>query len=144
MWNGDASTIDAVSVGLRQMGGGIMSHIYLFDLLGDCECPTFSKQGTFLKKGFFVMAGIGAVNSEKKIDNSFTDGNLDFTARFGIGVDIGVTDLITVTPFIQTQYFPSVSWHEVGTAFLSDPPHIESSLHQIQFGVRLGFRPDYK
>jgi len=35
------------------------THIYLFDLLGDCDCPTFSKQNDFLRKGFFVNISPG-------------------------------------------------------------------------------------
>ena len=143
IWTNDQLTTTPQTVGLRQLGAGLISHIYIFDLIGDCDCPTFSKQGGFFKKGFFILGGIGVVHSDKRISDNFDDGNLDFSARLGAGIDIGLTDLITISPFAQVQYFPSVSWHELGATFQTTPEHIESSLGQLQFGIRVGFRPDY-
>ena len=143
--NGSGITTGSTFLALRQFGFGLTTHFYLFDFFGDCECPTFSKQGGFLKKGFFLMAGIGADLSQKRIgDFGYRDSNIDTKFSGGAGLDIGLNDLITLSPFIQYQYYPSISWHELGTSFNRQPEHVESSLQQIQFGLRIGFRPDYK
>ena len=136
---------NAVDLSLRQMGAGIIAHVYILDLVDDCDCPTFSKQSGFVKKGIFVLAGIGGDYAQKAIDDSsFDDGNLDFKASLGMGIDLGISDLITVTPFVQFQYHPAISWHEVGVPFGEGSGNVETSLSQIQIGARLGFRTDYK
>jgi len=134
-----------LDLGLRQMGLGIYTHVYLLDMIGDCDCPTFSKQGGLMKKGFFILAEIGADYSQKNAANlGFTDGNIDFKAAVGLGLDIGVTDLLTVSPFIQYRFYPAVSWHELGPIFSLPDNNVEANLSQIQLGVRVGFRPDYR
>ena len=142
--SGEGAGATEQSIGLRQFGLGLISHIYLLDLVGDCDCPTFSKQGGFVKKGFFLLGGIGVVRSDKTTGQTYNDANLDFSARLGAGLDIGLTDFVTLSPFVQYQYFPSVSWHDLGTDFQTTPQHVESALGQLQFGLRIGFRPDYK
>jgi hypothetical protein len=129
---------------LRQIGVGLITHFYILDLIGDCDCPTFSKQGQLVKKGLFLMAGAGVDYSQKSILNDYTDANLDFKISGGIGLDIGISDLITLTPFIQYQYYPDISWHELSGATLQNVDNINSSLGQFQIGIRVGFRPDYK
>ena len=135
---------ELVQNSLRQFGFGLTTHFYVFDFFGDCECPTFSKQGEFFKKGFFLLAGVGADFSQKAINDIYRDGNFDFKASLGMGLDIGVSDLITISPFIQLQYFPSISWHELGVAFDIADADITTTMRQVQFGVRVGFRPDYE
>jgi len=128
---------------LEQIGGGLLVHIYAFDFTGDCDCPTFSKQGGLIKKGFFFMGGVGADFARKSFGNSnLEDGNFDVKASLGLGLDIGVTDLITVTPFIQYQRYFDVSGHNLSELF-GGSGNISSSINQFQVGLRLGLRPDY-
>ena len=35
------------------------TNVYIFDFEGDCDCPVFSKDGNFLKKGFFLQLSPG-------------------------------------------------------------------------------------
>lgn len=142
-----------VDLSFRQVGFGINSHIYFLDFIGDCDCPTFSKQGGLFKKGLFLLAGIGADYSQKQIDDkalinnnvSYEDGNLDFKIAIGIGFDIGVNDFLTVSPILQYQYYPDISWHELPTRLgLTGENNINSALGQLQLGVRLGIRLDYE
>jgi hypothetical protein len=131
---------DITNVDLRQIGLGLYTHLYILDFIGDCECPTFSKQGGFFKKGFFIVGGLGADFSEKSFTGrEFYDGNIDVKVSLGLGFDFGLSDLVTISPILQYQYHPSISWHEISTDF----SNVESSLGQIQLGVRIGFRPDY-
>lgn len=140
----DELSISGNALVLRQFGTGLLTHFYILDLIGDCDCPTFSKQGDFFKKGFFLMAGVGTVLSHKDYNTGWTDGNFDFVASVGVGQDIGINDLFTVTPFLQYQYVSNVSWHELGTAFGQGSGNQSSNIGMIQLGLRLGIRADYK
>lgn len=128
---------------LEQLGAGLLVHIYALDFTGDCDCPTFSKQGGLVKKGFFFMGGIGVDYSSKNfgLTNS-SDSNLDFKASLGIGLDIGITDFFTVSPFLQVQRYFDVSGHNLSETF-GRTGNISSSINQLQVGLRLGLRPDY-
>lgn len=132
------------------------THIYLFDLLGDCDCPTFSKQNDFLQKGFFVNIAPGASYA------SFTSNSLEMgafaknntglipTVGAGIGLDLGISDLITITPFATARYFfPFTGPQQPAAGGDIDQPDYqlptgEVDLWQIQAGLRLGFRFDYR
>ncbi len=128
---------------LEQIGVGILAHIYAFDFTGDCDCPTFSKQGGLIKKGFFFMGGVGADYARKSFGfGVLGDGNFDVKASVGIGLDIGVTDLLTITPFLQYQRYFDVSGHNFSEVF-GRTGNISSSINQFQVGLRLGLRPDY-
>lgn len=133
-----------VDLSLRQFGLGLLTHFYILDLIGDCDCPTFSKQGNAIKKGFFLIAGTGIDYSQKAINQNYSDGNLDLKITAGLGFDLGINDLLTITPFIQYQYYPDISWHEMAIQFGQDINNVNSPFGLFQLGVRLGFRPDYK
>jgi len=122
-----ATTTLAVSqntLGLRQLGAGLKTHIYLLDLMGDCDCPTFSKQGGFFKKGFFL--------------------NIDVRGTIGLGLDVGINDLLTITPFVAYNRYFDVSWHELGSSFGQPGRNVSSHINQLQIGVRFGIRSDYE
>ena len=134
-----------IDLQIRQLGAGLITHFYVLDFVGDCECPTFGKDGGILKKGLFLMTGVGADYAQKSIGiEALTDGNIDIKASFGLGVDIGISNLVTVTPFIQYQRYFDVSWHELGIPFGQESRNVSASMNQFQLGIRVGFRPDYK
>ena len=124
------------------------TNFYIFDIIGDCDCPTFSKDGNFLTKGFFLSAApIFEYNSKEAthdedlvelLDNDYL---LGFSV--GAGVDIGILDLLTITPYIRYKVLPSSKWDDLQFA---QSPMVEDEstvVNYLQFGVRLGFRPDY-
>jgi hypothetical protein len=134
---------------LEAGGIGLNVNVYLFDLMNDCQCPTFSKQNNFLRKGVFLMleAKEYVQNKETRfVDRSVYD--RDFSSKFsiGVGLDIGVNDLLTFTPFVATSYYPSTTWNGIninhGIVNVLPPDESTSNL-AFQVGVRIGFRPDY-
>ncbi len=129
---------------LRQISAGVLSHIYIFDFFGDCECPTFSKQGGFFSKGFFLLAGVGGHYSQKAVNKNYGDGSLNLSAIIGTGLDIGINDLITITPIMQYSYYPGITWNDFGGPFDLPGNNVSTSLGQFQFGLRLGLRADYE
>jgi hypothetical protein len=125
---------------------------YALDLEGDCNCPTFSKDGNFFSKGFFFQ-----VSPELfYLHNRFQAPSLDergheigFGVGIGAGLDIGLSDFLTLTPFARYSYYPNVEWKDLNVLLSgSEPPSPDSAeknktdMLQFYFGVRVGFRFD--
>lgn len=83
--------------------GAVDARIYPMDLYGDCMCPTFNRNGDLFKKGFFWEAGLGyaSLNQDLGAENYRTD---LFLARAGLGLDIGLTRRLTLTPGARLQF----------------------------------------
>lgn len=130
------------------------TNFYFLDFLNDCDCPTFSKQGNGLTKGLFLQVSPGLVYSFQKINYLTTSPendlkkNLSYKIGLGLGIDIGITDLFTVTPFVGVNYYPGVDWENFDLlqydAISVGSTINKTSIREIQFGVRVGLRPDYK
>lgn len=128
------------------------TNFYLFDFKGDCDCPTFSKQGNALKKGFFVQLSPGLTHFMQKVQrpaNSFDSNATVLSLGLGAGFDIGLTDLLTLSPILGLRYYAPSEWAElrnIGDAndfsglSLKDT---KSAITQLFTGLRLGFRLDY-
>lgn len=143
----------ANSQNIIEFGTEMKTNIYPFDFNEDCDCPTFGKQGTQLQKGLFIQLTLGYANYRKPeslellgslagvtYEETLTSG---FTFGGGVGLDFGVTNLITVTPMIGVRR---------GTVSITDPATTDSlpfepseiKITTWQAGVRALFRLDYK
>jgi len=114
----------------------INTQFYLLDLLNDCNCPTFSKQNNFFKKGFFLRLSPGLT----RLHWASGWGKVQPTLGMGIGLDIGVSDLLTISPLLTFRYLPKLEWAPV------IPPQIHgaaANFWQFSPGLRLGFRLDH-
>lgn len=112
--------------------------IYALDLEGDCNCPTFSKQGATINKGlFFQLVPKLTYNNEKLLanQNSTSLNHWTYGVGIGMGLDIGISDLLTVSPIVT--YFINSSFNSLWVPGVDDNPS------QVQFAIRFGFRPDY-
>jgi hypothetical protein len=116
---------------------------YPLDFKNDCMCPTFSKQGQFLKKGLFVQLAPGIAYSNLKGKNTEVDhiSNWMGIARAGMGIDIGVSDLITLSPAINYQFAQSLDWSSFFTSTASVNINVYSGLY---LSARIGWRFDRK
>ncbi len=135
-------------------------HIYLLDFEGDCNCPTFSKDGNVFEKGAFVYFSpgigyhlfddyyasgsfIGAGDYKVETNNSA----LNFRATLGMGIDIGLGDLITITPSVGFAYGTAVQRDLLDglDTEIESVDMVEASNAYTQFlpALRLTFRPDY-
>ena len=133
---GNKVTFSAISFFLN-------TNIYFMDFQGDCDCPTFSKEGGFVAKGLHLILSPGISKYSFKVNN-FTEGegNLNWNAGIGLGMDIGVNDLITATPFVLYRYRSGLKWDSL-EEFVNNGD-TDTSANQFQFGLRIGFRPDYQ
>ncbi len=128
------------------------TNIYLLDLVNDCNCPTFSKQNDLVKKGFFVQIspgfsyGVHDLSSEERVVELNSSA---FSVGLGLGLDVGVSNILTITPLAGFRYFFAANLEGVdGTEQplienlqLNDPT---SSITQFYIGARLGLRFDKK
>ena len=129
------------------------TQIYPFDFEGDCDCPTFSKDGDILKKGFFIRVAPGVSFQNYSNDNStmtiggvttenFTDTGIAYNLRAGLGLDIGITDFITITPLAQYTFVSNS-----GDALAFEDPSLPVAANNFSWrhifaGIRLGLRFD--
>lgn len=126
------------------------TNFYLFDFKGDCDCPTFSKQGKTLQKGFFGQVSPGLSYFQQKFESpegDFLSNALAVSLGIGIGFDIGITDLVTFTPTVGVRYYPSVEWEalkDFGNENTFKILDTNSSLTQFFAGARFGIRLDYQ
>lgn len=117
--------------------------IYPLDFKNDCQCPTFSKQGKFLKKGLFLQLapGIGrSVLSSTTVQGTQANDWIGFV-RLGLGLDIGLSDLITWSPSVSYQLSQSLDWSSYFQSQTSQNLNINSGLF---IAARFGFRMDKK
>ena len=124
---------------------GLNSRIYPLDLEGDCDCPTWRKEGPTLEKGLFLQLGAGLSLYRFTLDlseTSFLDNDAAPFFGGGLGFDIGISDLLTITPQAMIHYYPKVTWESLESdMILGIPDEIkaETSLLQYQLGIHLGF-----
>jgi hypothetical protein len=139
------STINTVQYKSNSIDFYFNTHIYLLDLAEDCNCPTFSKQGNTIKKGFFFhiapMVKSFNLSSIDEIKSTKTS-SLTAGIRAGFGLDIGINDLITVTPIVSYERSTMAVWKDM-TAI--NQPDIEgqdilSNYSKLSAEVRLGLR----
>ncbi len=133
---------------LKEFGAQFKTNIYPFDFLGDCDCPTFGKQGPQLQKGLFLQlaGGYSFYRSDQdfEVATQVIEGS-GFTFGGGIGLDIGISNLVTITPIAsvrvgtgtyQQLLFTDVNGQEIET---SGP-----KLTTFQLGILTSFRFDHK
>jgi len=146
--------VDIASAERSAIYFNLNTQIYPLDFEGDCNCPTFSKDGNLIKKGFYwlISPGIGYhnVNTSFSIPAETIDveetGQLKPRLGIGAGLDIGIKDFLTVSPFIL--YNKDFGVDMPGIEYTDDAPTmqadgISSDINTWQFGIRLMFRPDY-
>ena len=93
--------------------------IYPFDFGGDCDCPTFSKEGNLIKKGFFVELIPGAgyqlftrLRSDPDDPSKLPIRSKNFVWKMGgaAGIDIGISDRYTITPILSATMLSTSQW----------------------------------
>ncbi len=134
------------------------TRIYPMDFEGDCDCPTFSNQSTLIKKGFYfeLSPGLGYYTSHydtsvPTVENpegdllTGTQDGLSYKLGLAVGLDIGLSNLITINPYAMYNYHFGRD-HETSVLKLF-PFDIETggtSMSQIELGLRFAIRFDAK
>ena len=95
-------------------------------LEADCDCPTFSREAGLLEKGLFAefITGASFFQAEMGEENTIIseDSGTAFKVGFGLGVEIGINDYVTISPFVRYQRYLNVEWEGLQEdLFLFDP-----------------------
>lgn len=129
---GQSESTEALPYTYRRIGVRLPARIYPLDFASDCDCPTFSKQNDLIQKGFFVEVAPGYFYDQSSIDRiDREDSHGQAEVSVGVGLDIGINDLVTVTPLV------SYAWGLLG------PEEGISLQNVLRVGLSVTFRPDY-
>lgn len=131
-------------------GFHLNTNIYPLSFKDDCNCPTFKKDGQLIEKGFhFILSpGINYFDFQIQTDaEKYTHNDLVFSAGLGVGLDIGLTDFMTLTPLVMYHRYFEANWEGLDLALdmeQNQPVNASttSSFNQFFFGARLIMRLD--
>ncbi len=148
----DRSTFDndlITDVILNRIGFNFNTHVYPLDYGEDCNCPTFSKDGPSITKGFFFHLSPGIAYNLMKMSSTAgsvnDNNNINYKIGGGVGIDVGVNDMLTITPIYTYNYFSGGDWTFSNFPNGEKPIVIASSSStQHQFTIRVGLRFDYR
>lgn len=123
----------------------LAASVYPFDFGGDCDCPTFSKEGNLVKKGFFLelIPGmsyqlLSRLRSQPDDPSRLPIKSKNFVFKMGgaAGLDIGLTENYTLTPLISATWLSASEWD----GLLSDG---SSATLDDQMNLGFGLRISY-
>ena len=149
-WNKDALEGYFNSIDLD-----LNTSIYPFDFAGDCHCPTFSKDGELFKKGFFLEISPGiayqTLHRTKFMSDVYpfptervniTSNEVIFKIGAAAGLDIGLSEQLTLTPMVSMTWLSSKEWEGLNRTY-SDLITLDDYSY-IGAGLRLAYKPDPK
>lgn len=117
------------------------TNVYPFDLASDCDCPVWSKEGNFFSRGFFLQLAPGAsyLHSDTSEKDIFPDAgnNLILGGAIGAGLDLGLSDFLTVTPVARFYFYPKATWDNTAA-----PGNADTNIQQFFAGLKISFRWD--
>lgn len=118
------------------------TNIYLLDFNNDCNCPTFDKGGNFFTKGFFIQLapGVSRISLETRLESQEPDLPSEdeltaFNFGVGVGVDFGISKLITLTPLVRYHFYP-----EVESEIIASNIDQKTTIKQLYMGLHMGIR----
>lgn len=133
---------DVPGLRVNWLTGQFHTQLYIFDWANDCNCPTFSKQNDFFKKGFFLRLspGLTVLRSPTRDDGSPVWGKVQALLGLGAGFDVGLSDFLTISPVFQFNYLPRLEWPSMASTSMAGPV---APFWQFSPALRLGFRFDH-
>lgn len=125
--------------------------IYPFDFAGDCDCPTWKKEGNLIKKGFFFEVSPGLAYQTMHLEDWPSEGyegslpnassNLLLKISVGAGLDIGLTEEFTLTPSFSWTKLSNGTWGSFDDIGF---PEVFDDQSYLGAGLRLAYKPDPK
>lgn len=127
------------------IGFSVNTNLYPFDFEGDCNCPTFGKDGSFFEKGFFIQIspGVGFFNNQTELEQTFELSTVYFKIGLGAGLDIGLAEFFTISPFIRYDLGLGNSWASIESSGINIE-ETKSTTKDLLLGLAMQYRLDYK
>ena len=143
--NGLPETFELASVGFN-----LNTNIYVLNIESDCGCPTFSKPESFIEKGVFLQISPG-IQYLKGTYEGTADIELEGVTTLvpklglGIGLDIGLSDFITITPIFKYNRLFNAEWEGLtdmvnNPTISTIPGNNKSNINQFSAGLHVGIR----
>ena len=137
----------------NNFGLHLKTNVYPLDFEGDCDCPTWKKDGNVIKKGWFIqlIGGAKAMNNSYQFSGfSESQKAIVWEAGIGTGLDIGISEFLTVTPYVNYILTFNSEWmdlEKLASVAVDFPTNDDlnvnpTDMNRLVFGVRLGFRFD--
>jgi hypothetical protein len=132
---------------------GINTHFYPLDFNNDCDCPTLLKNGNPFKKGLFISIKPGVHYNFHNVDERSKSGSLSPALGVGIGLDMGISNRLSLSPFMQYDWHHNTDWenipntnlsHIIGPAIFEYYNPDSPTYKQFKLGIRIGFRSEKK
>jgi len=146
--NNATSSFENRQFKLRKNDLSLSSKIFFLSLEADCDCPTFSREAGILEKGLFAEFLTGASFFQAEMSEQSTiiaeDNNIAFKIGLGLGLEIGITDFVTISPFVRYQRYFNAEWENLQEDIVNFDPTIApegnntTDIDQISAGIRLG------
>lgn len=135
-------------LGYSQISLLLNTSVYPFDFEGDCNCPTFGKDGNFFQKGFYlqIAPGVAQMSTSTRSTSSEIESDHSSTVLLlavGAGLDIGITDYITLTPFVRYWAGWNAEWQDL-TLDPNESSIVSTRTGDVTLGLRTTYRLDYK
>lgn len=119
------------------------TRVYPFDFNGDCNCPTWKKEGPTFNKGFYFLATfgggmldqIGFRNGEESESSAATA----ISYGVGMGLDFGLSKFLTISPFLTYERTTSTDWI-LHPCDICDQFPDNSILNPFSVGLHLQYR----
>ncbi len=111
---------------VHNVGVEVDMNAYIFDFIRKNykrDCPSFSRDGQWLKKSFFVQVSTALYQSFKQIkdvDVDLKSDNLAGEISFGIGVDIPIFRHFVVAPVIKYGFYVGEKWEGISEYYSHD------------------------
>ncbi|MEM1326235.1 MAG: hypothetical protein AAGI23_09795 [Bacteroidota bacterium] len=144
-WSSFSSPSDRLEYDLTSLGTFLNTRLYLFDFANDCNCPTFSKQNDWFKKGFFVNLAPGVERLRSSIvtkagEESVTTAEEEWklSGGVGVGIDFGISDFLTLTPIAGVSYSRDLNGDHLFDT--TEPNASNTDLIQYYAGINIGLR----
>ncbi len=129
-----------------ELGLQFKTNFYLFDLGGDCDCPTFGKQGPNLQKGFFIQLSPGIAYYDISLPGPmYEETAVGLTLGAALGLDFGINNLVTITPQAGIRKgFATVGQNVItdGDGMILRSDNMTPLV--FHFGLQVSFRLDHK
>jgi len=100
-------SLNADENNLQNVGITVPASFYILDFVNDCDCPTFSKNSFWFQKGFFIRLTPSWTKNINKSKQEIYDQL--FGAGITLGLDFGLSDLLTLTPLVGYDQIHSIS-----------------------------------
>lgn len=146
------SSMDTATFSWQSFSFHWNTRVYPLNFYGDCDCPTWSKQEPWLEKGLYLELSPGihylvqSYQSGQSLGTYADVTDWAYSIGLGAGIDIGLSDWITITPYGRITRVLDGSWTDFESYPVWDavdqkePLPDPYSLWIPEAGVHLGIR----